>query len=268
MMEQVYTKSSMSGVVIKSLLGIFVAFFIALPRLAQGKFFGQIFFNGGFISDIIGSIIFTIIIAIIWFFLTQSLRKDKGAFLNLLFFILASIFSGIFLANSLIVITNVVSYYGSVDIEVVKSALKIAGLATFIAVIGSILVLPKIKLTQGVVRFANNAATIVLALALVSFLMYIIGNILAALKIYFLLNLYGEFFYGVGPISIFFSIFCVILAQILFLGTLAFVKNGVSKTPKHQEYYLSIVLVNGILELYVEIFRLVLKILGSRNENR
>ncbi len=259
--------ASINGVTLKTIIGLFIAFFVAMPRLAAGKYFGEFFFRGGFLGDIIGSIIFTAIVGFIWFFLVRSLQKDKGSLLNALVYGITCVFAGIFMANSLIVATNVISYYGELDVDTIKSALKIAGLVTFIAVFAGVMILPRIKMTGKTVKFARNAAVIVAALALSSFVLYIVGNILALFGATFLLDLYWNTLYGVGPFSIILSIFFVFLAEVLFLGVLAGVKYSVGKSPKHYEYFLAISLVNGILELYVEIFKLILKLMARNRRD-
>lgn len=259
------TATSM-GVVIKSFIGVIIAFYVAMPRIAQGKYFGEFFYRGGFLSDLIGMLVFTFLIGILWVFITKALLVDKGVIVNALTYGAASVLSGLFLANSIIVAISWISTYGNVNGEIISYAINLTSLLTFVGVFAGILILPKIKMTHKTIKFAKNASLIVMGLAMASFIMVALGLLFAFLGMPQILQMWGSIFYGTGPISIIISLFGVFFAEILFLGTLAFVKRGIETVPKYQEYYLSIVMVNGVLRLYVEIFKLVLKVLAATNK--
>lgn len=268
--EVVPGTATSTGIIIKSFIGVLIAFIIAVPRLFEGKYFGSFFFSGGTLGDLFGMIIFTAIIGFIWGMIYRALRVDKGSVVNAIVYFIGCIFSGLFLANALIVAVEYTSYYAGFDqetIALVVPALKLTAVITFIAVIAGIIILPKIKMTDRTIKIARNLSLIVFGLAMGSFIVIILGLFLSLFGFNGLLNLFYSATYGINAFSIMFSVFGVFLAEFLFLGVLVTVKNGINRAPKHQEYFLSMILVSGILRLYIEIFKLVFKLLAARNRN-
>lgn len=255
------------GLIFKTLLGVIIAFAIAIPNLMQGKLFLSFVYKLNGFSFIFTAIVINIVLGVVWFTLYSLLEKDKGKFINLFIYVITCAFAGLFLGNALITAVILISVYGgTLDPRDVFSAVQITAFATFIAVIAGVIALPKLHMEEKSIKFFKNASILLVSLLFVSGTMWLIGNIFAAFGLRFILDFYYTMIYGLGPISIIISILCIIFAEFLFLVTLSVSKMAVGHAPKHMEYYFSMMLVNGIIRIYIEIFKLVLKIIAIFNE--
>lgn len=253
---------SNSGLIFKTLLGVIIAFAVAIPNLMQGDLFLSFLYEMNGFSFLFMSIAVTIVLGIIWATLYRSLATDRGSFFNMVTYLITSAFAGLFLGNALIFAVAIIgSYAPSIDMNMVTSALQITTGATFIAVIAGVVAMPKLKMDGPALKFFRNVSILLITLTFVSGIMWIIGFIFSIFGITFILDLYYQLIYGLGPVSIFFSILAIIAAEFLFLISLARSKYAVGREPKHMEYFYSIILVNAIIRIYVEIFKLVLKLL-------
>lgn len=259
---------SNSGLIFKTLLGVIIAFAVALPNLMQGDLFLSFLYNFDGFAFLFMSLGVTIVLGIIWATLYRTLMNDHGPIFNAITFVITSAFAGLFLGNALIFAVLIIgSYAPELDITQVTSALQIAAGATFIAVIGGVVAMPKLKMDGKAIKFFRNVSILLITLTFVSGIMWIIGFIFSIFGLNFILDLYYQLIYGLGPISIFFSILAILAAEFLFLISLARSKYAVGREPKHMEYFYSIILVNAIIRIYVEIFKLVLKILANSNRD-
>lgn len=259
------------GLISKTLLGVFIVFLVAIPRLFSGKLFLSFLYTAdSLVTRLVLTIIVTIILCFIWNMLYRALKKDKGLILNLFIYILSCAFLGLFIANSLIFAVIFIGFYanGAVDANMILQALQITTVATFIAIVGGTLVLPSLKFTGPSIRIFNNLARLLVGLALATFILWIIGTILAIFHLTFILEAMYKLIYGIGPLSIVLSIIVVIAALASYLIILSRAKMAVDSEAKHLEYYYSMLLVNAIARVYVEVFKLVLKILAAANKNR
>lgn len=251
------------GIMLKTILGLVIAFSIAIPNLFEGNLFLSWLYNiDSYFTRLIASILVSVVLGIIWSVLYRSLANIRGKIAGILCFVLASILTGLFLGNSLIVAVMIISYYGSLNANDVVFALQITSGATFIAVLGGILALPTLKLNGKAIKLFENLAKILMFLALASGIMWIVGMIFAMFGLHSLLDLFYTMFYGIGPLSLIISGIFIILAEAMFLLTLGRIKVAVGKEPKHMENFYSMILVNAIIRLYVEIFKFVLKIIA------
>lgn len=259
---------SSSGLMAKTLIGVIIAFAVALPNLMQGDLFLSFLYEMSGFSYLFMSIFVTIILGIIWATLYKTLTRDHGPIFNAITYGVTSAFAGLFLGNALIFAVIIIGYYApDIDVEMVLTALQITTGATFIAVVGGVIALPKLRMDGSAIKFFNNVAILLVALTFVSGITFFIGYLFHIFGFDFILDLYYSLVYGLGPISIFFSILAVLGAEFMFLITLARSKMAVGKEPKHMEYFYSIILVNAIIRIYVEIFKLVLKLLASKNRD-
>ncbi len=259
---------SNSGLIFKTLLGVIIAFGVAIPNLMQGDLFLSFLYQMSGFSFLFMSLGVTIVLGIIWATLYRTLTKDHGPVFNLITYVVTSAFAGLFLGNALIFAVVIIgSYAQDLDLAMVYSALQITTGATFIAVIAGVIAMPRLKMDGPALKFFRNVSILLVTLTFVSGIMWIIGYIFSIFGITFILDLYYQLVYGLGPISIFFSVLAIIGAEFLFLITLARSKYAVGREPKHMEYFYSIILVNAIIRIYVEIFKLVLKILANSNRD-
>lgn len=258
-------KMTANGVVFKSVIGILIAFGIAIPNLFSGNYAFSFIYAGGGFSDFLMVTLFTIVIGIIWFALFKALAKDKGVVLNWIIYVVTMILLGLFFGNSLIVAAHWISYYGNISEEMLQTAVRLAGLATFFAVISGIIVLPKIKMNERTAKIATNLGMLVAALALVQFVMIVLGLFLSIFGITFIWDIYGSIFYGANLLSIILTFITSIVAVGIFVGVLGAVKYQIARAPKHMEFYFSALLVNGLIRIYIELFKLILKIMARRN---
>lgn len=255
------------GLIVKTLLGVIIAFSVAIPNLIQRKLFLAFIYKLNGFGFILTAIVVNIVLGIIWFTLYNLLEKDKGKFLNLFIYVITCAFAGLFLGNALITAVILISVYGeNLNPIDVFNAVQITAMATFIAVIAGVIALPKLHMEEKGIKYFKNASTLLVSLLFVSGSMWLIGYIFAAFGLRFILDFYYTMIYGVGPISIIISVLCVIFAEFLFLTTLSVSKMAVGRAPKHMEYYFSMMLVNGIIRIYIEIFKLVLKFIAIFNE--
>lgn len=257
-----------SGLMWKTILGVVIAFAVAIPNLMEGELFLKFLYN---IDSIIGfllmSFVVTVVLGIIWATLYKSLATDRGPVINLITYVITSAFAGLFLGNALIFAVIIIGSYAQVDITMVMSALSITTGATFIAVLGGIIALPKLHMEGRAIKFFRNVSILMVSLLFISGIMWLIGMIFSIFGLTFILDLYYEMVYGLGPVSIFFSILAIIGAEFMFLISLARSKYAVGREPEHMEYFYSIILVNAIIRIYVEIFKLVLKLLARSNRD-
>lgn len=259
---------SYGGLTVKTLLGVIIAFAVAIPNLMQGDLFLSFLYNMSGFSFLFMSLGVTIVLGIIWATLYRTLMNDHGPVFNLITYVVTSAFAGLFLGNALIFAVAIIgSYAPELDLEMVASALKITTGATFIAVIGGVIAMPRLKMDGQAIKFFRNVSILLITLTFVSGIMWIIGFIFNIFGISFILDLYYQLVYGLGPVSIFFSVLAILAAEFLFLISLARSKYAVGREPKHMEYFYSIILVNAIIRIYVEIFKLVLKLLANSNRD-
>lgn len=261
---------SSSGLVVKTLVGILIAFMVAIPNLMQGDLFMAWLYNiNSIIMRLIMSFVVSAVIGIIWFTLYNALRKDHGLVFNWLVYIATSIFAGLFLGNALIFAVMFIGYYanGSIDMNTVVIALQTAAVATFVAVIGGALALPRLKMDGMAIKFFKNVSIIIMFLALASGILWIVGMIFSIFGLDFILNLLYQTIYGLGPISLALSVLAILAAEFMFLIVLARSKYAIGREPKHMEFYYSIILVNAIIRIYVEIFKFVLKVIARNQRN-
>ncbi len=262
---------SMMGLISKTLLGIIIVFFVAIPRLFNGELFLEFLYTtNNFFSYLILTLVVIIVLGIVWAILYKSLKTNKGFILNLFVYVITCIFIGLFTSNSLIFAVYFISYYanGAVDATMVMDALQIASMATFIAILGGTLALPKLKMDGYAIKFFNNIVTILIFLSMATFIMWIVGIILAIFNITFVYEALLQMTYGLGAVSIFFSIIIVFGALFSYLVILSRAKMAIrNNEPKHLEYFYATMLVNAIIRVYIEVFKLVLKLLAASNRD-
>lgn len=259
---------SNKGLILKTLLGVIIAFTVGISNLMQGHLFLSFLYESSGFSHLFLAIAITVILGFVWSALYRTLSTDHGPVFNLITYVVTSAFAGLFLGNSLIIATIIIgSYMSNLDINAVFSALQITTGATFIAVVGGVIALPKLKMEGKAIKFFHNTSILLFALTFAGGMMYIVGYFLHLIGLDFILNLYYQFVYGLGPISLVFSLVTIVFAEFLFLLTLARSKYAVGREPKHMEYFYSIVLVNAIIRIYVEIFKFVLKIIARNSDD-
>ncbi len=260
-------KVSMSGLIIKTLVGVMIAFFIAIPNLMNGKLFLKWMYKFDGFSYLFIVLGVTIVLGIIWATLYRMLRKDLGFVMNWIVFIATSAFAGLFLGNALIFAVLFIYSYSALNAMDVVNALRITTFATFIAVIGGVVALPRLKLDGPAIKFFKNISTLLVTLTFVSGIIWSIGYIFHIFGMDFILKLFYSAIYGLGPISMILSVLAIIGAEFMFLIVLSRSMLAIGKEPKHMEYYYSIILVNAIIRIYIEIFKLVLKIIANASRD-
>lgn len=276
-MQEVYNEkigsfnkgASTIGVMIKTLLGVLITLVIAISNLANQDLFLSFMYQGSFLYRLIIGLIMTMAIGAVWMVLYRSLYKDKGAILNLAVFLICAILAGQFMGNALIFAVYFIDYYaGGISTTLVNQALVITFMATIISVVGAIILLPMLKENQKFISFGQNILKITAVLALSSFIIWIVGMILAIFSIDFVLNYYYALFYGMGPIAFIFNILAIFVAEFFLMATIATVKYEIRiGNPKHLEYAYAMSLINAIVKVYVEIFKLVLRVLASQDQD-
>ena len=241
------------GLTIKSLYGILIVMMVGLPRILKGEIL-----YSGFMG-----IFVAIALGIMWYMLFSSLAVDKGFLVNFLVYTLSCVMLGWFFSHTIVVSIYYISFYGKeyFDVSIVNQALAITSVATMVAVLGGIFVLTRITLTDSVSTIGMNFIAIFAALTIGYILLFGIAFILSIFGLTFLFNALTGLIFGVGLISIGISIIMVIFAEMLFLAALARVKMMIGNDPKYLEYMGAMILVNAVVQIFVELFKLVLKLL-------
>lgn len=265
--EQNPNTVSNTGLIIKTLIGVLIAFGVALPNLMQGDLFLSFLYNFNGFTYLIMLLLASVVLGIIWATLYRTLQTDHGVFFNSIVFVVTSAFAGLFLGNSLIFAVVIISTYGEIDYTIVLSALQIAAGATFIAVVGGVIALPRLKMDGKAIKFFRNVSILLVTLTFASGIIYLIGYLFHIFGMDFILNMYYSLIYGLGPVSLGFSILLILGAEFMFLVVLARSKYAVGREPKHMEFFYSIILVNAIIRIYVEIFKFVLKVLAKNQRD-
>lgn len=262
-------RASTVGVMIKTLLGVLITLVIAITNLANQDLFLSFMYQGSFLYRLVIGLIMTMVIGAVWMVLYRSLYKDKGVILNLAVFLICTVLAGQFMGNALIFAVYFIDYYaGGISTTLVNQALVITFMATIISVVGAIILLPMLKENQKFISFGQNILKITAVLALSSFIIWIVGMILAIFSIDFVLNYYYALFYGMGPIAFIFNILAIFVAEFFLMATIATVKYEIRiGNPKHLEYAYAMSLINAIVKVYVEIFKLVLRVLASQDQD-
>lgn len=259
---------SNSGLMIKTLIGVIIAFAVAIPNLMEQKLFLSFLYEMSGIGYLLMAFVVTAVLGVIWAVLYRTLATDHGPIFNFITFAITSAFAGLFLGNALIFAVLITGYYAEgIDTDLVISALEIATGATFVAVLGGIIALPRLKMTGTSIKFFRNVSVILITLTFVSGITWVIGYLLSMFGFTYILDIYYQTIYGLGPISIVVSIISILIAESFFLVSLGRSKYAVGREPKHMEYYYSIILVNSIIRIYQEIFKLVLKLLVRNNQD-
>ncbi|MGL5021309.1 MAG: hypothetical protein ACRC5R_04760 [Mycoplasmatales bacterium] len=252
-------KVSTIGIILKSILGIIIVFTVAMPKILTG----EILFSGimGFIS--------VIILGILWYALFRALMVNRGTIINLVLYMLTCGLLGLFFSNTISISIYYVNFFsdGAVDPNLVNQALIITAFATMIAVIGGVMMLPKIKLDGKTAKIGRNMLAVLSAVSLGWIVLFVIGLVLSLFGATWLLNGIYNMMFGVGFFSIGISILMVLFAEILFLSSAARVKTMIGTEDKYLEYFGAMVLVNAVIQIFGEIFKLVLKILASKNKD-
>ncbi|MGL5021427.1 MAG: hypothetical protein ACRC5R_05360 [Mycoplasmatales bacterium] len=247
-------KVSTKGIILKSILGIIIVFTVAMPKILAG----EILFSGimGFMT--------IILLGILWYGLFRSLMINRGEIVNLVVYMLTCGVLGLFFSQTISVSIYYINFYsdGAVDPILVNQALIITAFATMIAVIGGIIVLPKIKLNGKKAKVGKNIIAILSAISLGWVAISIIAVVLSFVGATWLLNALYSMIFGIGFFSIGISILMVLFAEILFLASAATVKKMIGTEDKYMEYFGAMILVNAIIQIFEEIFQLVLKILA------
>lgn len=262
-------RASTVGVMIKTLLGVLITLVIAITNLANQDLFLSFMYQGSFLYRLVIGLIMTMVIGAVWMVLYRSLYKDKGVILNLAVFLICTVLAGQFMGNALIFAVYFIDYYaGGISTTLVNQALVITFMAAIISVVGAIILLPMLKENQKFISFGQNILKITAVLALSSFIIWIVGMILAIFSIDFVLNYYYALFYGMGPIAFIFNILAIFVAEFFLMATIATVKYEIRiGNPKHLEYAYAMSLINAIVKVYVEIFKLVLRVLASQDQD-
>lgn len=258
--------SKPNGIMIslKALLGIMIAFMVAVPRITSVEFI-----LGGINSWFLYTIVFIVFI-VIYMALFNSLKVNHGGLINFCKFIGVSIFEGLMLSQGVLVTAYWVNYFtdGGVSMELIVQVCAVAIIATFIAVLGGLVITPLILKKEGAIKIGDNILKVVVTVILAYGILYLVSMLAS-----FVTSIFGaggfftdffisvaNIFYGVGPLSMFLSFLAVLGAELLFIFTVIGVKQTMKENnQKYIEWLCAAMIVLAVLKIFIEIFRLVLK---------
>ena len=252
-------KASMMGVISKSILGLIFIVAIVFAFVANNIFL----FPGSFLG-----IINLIIFGVLMYMTFNSLKKDSGFLLNNIKWFCNLALIGATTGNAINVIIYYTGYVTNDEylIEMAPIAVLFALLITVIIVAVGILMLPYIKnkaltsKTMKIVFLLTIFTT--LALGITS----IIGFILAMFGITWLWDIYVNALYGTGPMAIGISLIFIASACFSYVVNLIEVNQMINNEEEYLEYYISSILLMSIINIFIEIFRLVLKFFVNKDE--
>lgn len=252
-------KASMMGVISKSILGLIFIVAIVFAFVANNIFL----FPGSFLG-----IINLIIFGVLMYMTFNSLKKDSGFLLNNIKWFCNLALIGATTGNAVNVIIYYTGYVTNDEylIEMAPIAVLFALLITVIIVAVGILMLPYIKnkaltsKTMKIVFLLTIFTT--LALGITS----IIGFILAMFGITWLWDIYVNALYGTGPMAIGISLIFIASACFSYVVNLIEVNQMINNEEEYLEYYISSILLMSIINIFIEIFRLVLKFFANKDE--
>ena len=252
-------KASMMGVISKSILGLIFIVAIVFAFVANNIFL----FPGSFLG-----IINLIIFGLLMYMTFNSLKKDSGFLLNNIKWFCNLALIGATTGNAINVIIYYTGYVTNDEylIEMAPIAVLFALLITVIIVAVGILMLPYIKnkaltsKTMKIVFLLTIFTT--LALGITS----IIGFILAMFGITWLWDIYVNALYGTGPMAIGISLIFIASACFSYVVNLIEVNQMINNEEEYLEYYISSILLMSIINIFIEIFRLVLKFFVNKDE--
>lgn len=257
-------KPSAVMISLKALFGIMIAFSIAIPRIASANFI---------LGDVNSYLIYTMIFIafiVIYVMLFNSLKINHGSIINFIKFIGVSIFEGLMLSQGVLVAAYWVNYFteGGVSPELIVQVCSMAVVATFVAVLGGLVITPIILRREGTIKIADNIGKVILTVMIAYGLLYLfafLGSVVTG--IFGAGNFFSDFFvsvasifYGTGPLSMFLSFMAVLGAEILFIFTIIGVKQVLRNSDdKFVEWQCAAMIEVAVLKIFIEIFRLLLK---------
>lgn len=199
--------------------------------------------------------------------LSMCRRATDGltAFLSAVAF---SMLMGVFAINSLSVGVYFIDLFADVDIQMVQEAASIAFFTVFAVTVGIVVFIPNIvrQLQSGVSQKAISIGSKVMK-GLAGF--FIAMSVLYAVS--FIFALFGfdglylmvvEMFYGVSLLSIFISLLAVVMTSVYLFTTIFMIAASIGNEPKIREWSLSATFVHSAIQVFIEVFKLVLKILA------
>lgn len=257
-------KPSAIMISLKALFGIMIAFSVAIPRISSATFI-----LGNVNSYLIYTMTF-IAFVIVFVMLFNSLKINHGGVINLIKFIGVSIFEGLMLSQGVLVAAYWVNYFteGGVSPELIVQVCSMAVVATFVAVLGGLVITPIILRREGTIKIADNMGKVIMTVMIAYGLLYLFAWLASVVTgIFGAGNFFSDFFisiasifYGTGPLSMFLSFMAVLGAEILFIFTIIGVKQVLkTNNEKYVEWQCAAMIEVAVLKIFIEIFRLLLK---------
>lgn len=199
--------------------------------------------------------------------LSISTKSDDGLTV-MLAAIIFSILTGVFAINAIVVGTYFISMYAEVDALMIGQAASIAFFTVFAVTIGLVVFMPSIvnSIQSGVNPKAISVGSKIVK-AFAGFFIGIsvlsmLGYILALLGMPGLYSAIIELFYGVSLFSIFISFIGVLMSAFYMFTAIFMIGNSIGNEAKIREWSLAAYFVHAAIQVFVEVFKLALKILA------
>ena len=252
-------KASLMGVVSKSILGLIFVVAIVFAFVANNIYL----FPGSFLG-----IINLIVVTVLMYMTFNSLRKDSGFLLNNLKWFLNLALIGATTGNAINVITYYTSYVTDDQylIEMAPVAILLALFITIVIVGIGIIMLPYIRKTVVNSKIMNIVFLLTMFTTIALGISSIVGFILTMFGINWLWDMYINSIYGTGPMAIGIALLFIGTACYSYAINLIAVNNMVDNEEEYLEYYMSSILLMSIINIFIEIFRLVLKFFVNKDE--
>ena len=250
--------TSVLGVTVKSILGLSIVSVIIIAFLAKGT----ILFQGW-------SGIFLMIVSMVVYTMTfRMLQKDRGDLINFGIWLVNVIFTGLLAGSaSVSIIFLTIKYSNNFEImNMVQTIVPLAFGITLLIAISGIIVLPIIKTKN----FQNSKTFKVVGMVImVTMLGYGIISMISFIASLMGFNamydaVVGTMFNG-GPVAIGFAGILLLFSAFMYVSILLGVRDGIGKEPKHFEYLASALLVNAIVNIFLDVLRLLLQLFASND---
>ncbi len=216
----------------------------------------------------------SILFVVIWIKVDKylwALKNEDSLLKKNMLFVFSNIMLGLSFGNSFWVIVYYMNMFASSNINpvLISTAVIYAALATITATIGGTI----LSLRMDSFKITNSSKIMkimrILCICFIGYIViYLISFILALLGFEELFYLLMSVAYGYGWLSIIFSIIGTMFASFLFLAIIEEVISLEYKNyDKASEYGAGALLAQGMINLFLELFKLILRLLVIFNDN-
>ncbi len=251
---------SSKGIIFKSVIGLLICSFIIFYFVINKIYL--------FPANFLG-LILLILLGIISYISYTLLYKDRGSFINTLLWLFNIIITGLIAGNAVNVIANNTALITNNPYLLVNISkyLVLALIITLVLTLVGVFLLPHIHKINYNQKIFKLVFILTIFTSLGIGITSIVAFILSLLGFDWLWNFYLNLIYGDGIISIVLSLFFIICACWAFSVNLLAINTFIDKQPQYLEFYCASIIINSIINIFLEVFQLILKIFANSDDN-